>query len=448
MSTEAYGDDAFDFLTDADNSASGKDLPPVLPTERPSAADVGDQEPVIDPAAFDPPEDLQTRVDRMRVAQNPLREAAQPLLRMLADMPVTLDSSAAVASLRSLLVREVTAFQKVCDKANLPWKHVAVVRYALCTALDEAANRTRWGGGGAWATRSLLIAFEGEVDGGEKFFLLIGRMATDPQEYIDVLEVLYRILGLGFEGRYSVIVDGSRHLEQIRQRLLTLISGARDTLRLELSPHWRGEEPGKMRLLRSVPVWVTAGIAVLCVFSIFAWYKYRLLSESHALEAKILAIGQPVRVQAKAEAPVVRERLRLSVLLKDEVARGQLTVDENQRSSKVVFRGDDMFVPGRSRIRPELDPVLTKVAQEVARVGGHVAVTGHTDNQPIHTAEFPDNQVLSEKRAAFVAGVLKAHGMPAGRIVAIGKGDTQPVADNATAEGRSRNRRVEVLVTQ
>jgi type VI secretion system protein ImpK len=446
MSTGAYGDDAFDFLTDADSSASGKDLPSALPGAGPSGGDTAGQEPVVDPAAFDPPEDLQTRVERTRVAQNPLREAAQPLLRMLADMPVALVSPVAMASLRSLLVREVTAFQKVCDKAHLPWKHVAAVRYALCTALDEAANRTRWGGGGAWATRSLLITFEGEVDGGEKFFLLIGRMATDPQEYIDVLEVLYRILGLGFEGRYSVVVDGSRHLEQIRQRLLTLISGARDTMRLELSPHWRGEEPGKMRLLKSVPVWATASVAVLCVVSIFAWYKYRLLSESHALEAKILAIGHPVEM--KVAVPVVRERLRLSALLKNEIARGQLTVDEDPRSSRVVFRGDDMFVPGQSRMRPELDPVLTKVAGEVVRVGGHVTVTGHTDNQPIHTAAFPDNQVLSEKRAAFVAGVLRAHGMPADRIVAVGKGDTQPVADNTTAEGRSRNRRVEVLVTQ
>ncbi|MBB5466894.1 type VI secretion system protein ImpK [Paraburkholderia sp. Clong3] len=443
MSTGAYGDDAFEFLLNPDNSASGRSQPSAVPAGRPTTAGVANQEPVVDAAAFDPPEQVQTRLERMKAARNPLCEAAQPLLRMLADMPASLDSLAAVASLRSLLVREVAAFQKVCDKASLPWKHVAAVRYALCTALDEAANRTRWGSGGIWAAGGLLLKFEGEVDGGEKFFLLIGRMATDPQEYLDVLEVLYRILSLGFEGRYSVAADGPRHLEQIRQRMLTLISGTRDTMRLELSPHWRGEEPGRMRLLKSVPVWATAGVAALCVFSLFAWYKYRLLAQSNALEAKILAIGEPIKVAA----PVVHERLRLSILLKDEIARGQVSVEENASSSRVVFRGDYVFLPGQSRIRPELDPVLTKVAQEVVRVGGNVTVTGHTDNQPIHTAEFPDNLVLSEKRAAFVADVLKAHGMPGNRIEAVGKGDTQPVADNSTAEGRSRNRRVEVFVT-
>jgi type VI secretion system protein ImpK len=444
MSAGAYGDGAFDFLLNPDNSASGQSQPSAFPAGLAATAGVANQEPVVDVAAFDPPEEMQARLERMKTARNPLREAAQPLLRMLADMPASLDSLAAVASLRSLQVREVAAFQKVCDKANLPWKHVAAVRYALCTALDEASSRTRWGAGGVWASRGLLLTFEGEVGGGEKFFLLIGRMAADPQEYIDVLEVLYRILSLGFEGRYSVAADGPRHLEQIRQRMLTLISGTRDTMRLELSPHWRGEEPGRMRLLKSVPVWATAGVAALCVFSLFVWYKYRLLAHSNVLEAKILAIGVPTTVTA----PVVQKRMRLSSLLKDEIAHGQVSVDEDAHSSRVVFRGDDMFLPGQSRVRPELDPMLTNVAQEVARIGGKVTVTGHTDNRSIHTAEFPDNQALSEKRAAFVAGLLKAHGMPPDRIVAVGKGDTQPVADNSTPEGRSRNRRVEVFVTQ
>ncbi|WP_028225580.1 type VI secretion system protein TssL, long form [Paraburkholderia ferrariae] len=444
MSTDAYGDDAFDFLSEPGNAAPAGELPSAFPAGRPATGGARDQEPAVDPTAFDPPEDSQSRLSRVKAARNPLCEAAQPLLRMLADMPASLDSLAAVASLRSLLVREVAAFQKVCDKANLPWKHVAAARYALCTALDEAANRTHWGGGGIWAARGLLITFDGEVDGGEKFFLLIGRMATDPQEYVDVLEVMYRILGLGFEGRYSVVVDGPRHLEQIRQRLLTLISGARDTMRVELSPHWRGEAPGEMPLLRSVPVWATAGVAALSVFALFAWYKYQLLFESNALEAKIRAIGTPV----KAEPPVVHERLRLSILLKDQISRGVLTVDENDQSSKVVFNGDYMFLPGRSGIRPELEPVLTRVAQEVARVSGKVTVTGYSDNQPINTPEFPNNQMLSEKRAAYVADVLMAHGVPAGRIEAIGKGDAEPVADNTSAQGRSRNRRVEVLVTQ
>lgn len=390
---------------------------------------------------FQPPVDPDTRLAQVRAAANPLLEAAQPLLRALADMPASLAPEGAIEVLRELLNREVQAFQLLCDKANLPWKHMAAARYCLCTALDEAANRTDWGGGGIWATKSLLITFEGEVDGGEKFFLLIGRMANDPQEYAHVLEVLYRILGLGFEGRYSIVDDGRRHLDRIRQRLLTLISGTREAVPQSLSPHWRGEAAGKLHLLRNIPVWATFCVLGLVLFGLFTWYKYQLLVTSHDLEKRIVAIGKAPPAQPQVP-------LRLSVLLKDEIARGLVTVAEDDQHSTVTFKGDNMFVQGKSVVSTEVEPTLDKVAAEVARVGGHITVIGHTDSQRIHTPEFPDNQVLSEKRAALVAQYLQTHGVPAGRIESIGKGDTQPVGGNATPAERARNRRVDIVVTR
>ncbi|WGS45880.1 type VI secretion system protein TssL, long form [Burkholderia sp. JSH-S8] len=437
MTQQAYGDDAFAFLSEplARDPASAQRAPGA------PARVAFDPNVDAEQIAFDPPEDLQVRQQRMQAAQNPLLEAAGPLLRMLADMPASLESQPAVDGLRALLMREVIAFQKLCDKENLPWKHMAAARYCLCTALDEAANRTQWGGS-AWAVKSLLFTFEGEVDGGEKFFLLIGRMAMDPQTYVDVLEVLFRILGLGFGGRYSVIADGRRHLEQIRQRLLALISSVREDVPLDLSQHWRGAPPGKLRSLTGIPVWATGSAAALVVLTVFAWDKYRLLSASAKLEARIAAIGS-----APAPAPK-KPRLRLPELLKDEISRDLVAVDDGARRSVVVFRGDSMFVAGQSRVRPEMEPILSKVAQEVARVGGNVTVIGHTDSQPVRTAEFPDNQVLSEKRAAFVADILMAHGTPAARIRGIGKGASEPVAGNTTADDRARNRRVEIVVTQ
>lgn len=170
------------------------------------------------------------------------------------------------------------------------------------------------------------------------------------------------------------------------------------------------------------------------------FYQYRLLTERHALEARILEIGR----ERLASAP---QRLRLSQLLRDEIARGVLTVDEDERRSIVVFKGDSMFASGQSTVLPGIEPILDKVAREVARVGGTVLVTGHTDNQPIRSAAFANNLALSEKRAAYVAQILQRDGTPAERIRAVGKGDTQPVGDNATAAGRALNRRVEIMVT-
>jgi type VI secretion system protein ImpK len=397
----------------------------------------------LDVDSFEQPVALQARLAMVQAAENPLLEASQPLLRALADMPAKLPNQNAVEALRVMLVREVSAFQLLCDKANLSWKHMAAARYCLCTALDESANRTTWGGGGIWAQKSLLITFEGEVDGGEKFFLLIGRMATDPQEYIDVLEVLFRILGLGFEGRYSVLEDGRRHLDKIRQRILSLLGTARDTVKPELSPHWQGVAAGRLRLLRSVPVWTSASVYALILFGLFTWYKYQLLDTGVGIETRILALAK----QPPQPAPKVMP-LRLSILLKEEIKRGLVTVDEDAKRSIVTFKGDSMFVPAKSEVQVSIEPTLDKVAREVARVGGRVTIIGHTDSQPIRTAEFPNNQVLSEKRAAFVGQYLQARGTPAARIESVGRGDTEPVAGNATPAERARNRRVDIVVTQ
>jgi type VI secretion system protein ImpK len=418
---------SFDFLAGAHPEQRGPVSEPPLPRES------------VDGDRLAPPAEIASRLAAVQAAVNPLLEAAEPLLRALADMPSTLVDGPPVEALRVLLNREVGTFQRVCDRANLPWKHVAAARYCLCTALDEAANRTVWGGGGVWASNSLLLTHEGEVDGGEKFFLLIGRMAGEQQEYVDVLDVLYRILSLGFEGRYSVVEDGHRHLERIRQRLLSLTSGARDAVAQELSPHWRGTTGGDFRFLRSIPAWTTASVLGLLLLALFGWYKYQLLNDSHHLEQRIAVMGK--RVAPRVDVP------KLSVLLKDEIALGTVTVEENARMSAVTFKGDNMFVPGKSEISATVMPSLGKVARELAGFGGHVVVTGHTDSQPIRTAQYPDNLTLSAKRAALVVAALIDGGVPPGRIETVGKGDTQPLASNATAVGRARNRRVDIVVT-
>ncbi len=135
-------------------------------------------------------------------------------------------------------------------------------------------------------------------------------------------------------------------------------------------------------------------------------------------------------------------------LLKDEIARGVVTVNEDAKHSAVIFRGDDMFAAGHADVNAKVQPLLDKVAAEIAKVPGKVTVTGHSDNQPIRTARFPSNQVLSEERAAHVSEDLASKGVAQGRLEAIGKGDTEPVADNTTSDGRAKNRRVEIDVTQ
>ena len=406
----------------------------------------------------------QARLATVKAASNPLLEAAQPLLRALADMPAELDPEA-IDVLHRLLEREVTTFQSICSSAQIKHEHVVAASYALCTAIDEAANTTTWGGGadhvphreaevqndsaptaghvGIWAGQQLAAHFHGDTKGGDKFFLLVGRLAAHPQEHLDLLEVLYIILGLGFEGRFSTGSQGRRQLDTIRHQLLALLNAGRGDVPRDLSPHWKGVATGRFRLLRGVPVWFTAVLLLLASLGIFVWFSHQLQVQRTGVEERIRAIGA---LQPPAVPP--HKPLRLKELLGAEIARGTVSVEEDAARSAVSFKGDDMFVPGQARMNQRILPVIAKVAGEINEVSGTVQVTGHSDNLPIKTREFPDNHVLSKKRAEAVASVLAERGVALSRLKVEGSGDTVPVASNATAAGRARNRRVDIVVTQ
>ncbi|RYX88629.1 MAG: type VI secretion system protein TssL [Comamonadaceae bacterium] len=441
-----------------------------------------------------PEEEAVERLKRIRAAGNPLLEASQLLLRALADMPEQM-TPPEITAFRRLLEEEVMNFQAICGRALIRHEHVVAASYALCTAIDEAASRTAWGGGGlsmespestspsppvaaphaeasaarwqsaqsdddeaiegeahepgvdvgVWAGRQLAMQFHGDNQGGKKVFLLVGRLAASPAEHIDLLELLFFVLGLGFEGQYGLNAANSRRqLDTIRHRLYQLVHAARGDVPTALSPHLKGAAPGRFKLSREVPVWLTALVAMVAVVGLFAWYSWQLQTSSRDVVARIRAIG----LLSPPAGLAPRKALRLKELLAAEIASGSVGVQEDALSSTVSFRGDDMFIAGQSRMNAAILPVIAKVAGEINEVAGTVRVVGHSDNQPIRTRKFPDNLVLSRKRAAAVAEVLLQRGVAPSRIAADGLGDTQPVATNATAPGRAKNRRVDIIVTQ
>lgn len=382
---------------------------------------------------------IEQRVERARQAVNPLLSAARPLLRALADMPGTMRIDQ-IARLKDELLQELHDFQSVCERVGIRNEHILAARYSLCTALDEAAQSTSWGQN-AWPVGSLLVKMHGETEGGTKVFQVLGRLVNSPAEHLDVIELIYYLLSLGFEGRYGNMTGGDRQHLEIRQRLYDMIRQHRGAVPRELSPNLPVTPAGRFSMIRTVPIWLSAAVLGLAAVGIFSWYKYQLSVRAHDLEQQIQAIGQ---IMPPSPPKVV---LRLAELLKNEIARGQVTVEEDTTRSAVTFRGDDMFGGGRADVNAKVLPLLDKVATEIAKVPGKVIVTGHSDNQPIKTARFPSNQVLSEERAVHVAEYLAARGVAQGRLEAVGKGYTEPVADNATKDGRARNRRVQIVVT-
>lgn len=104
---------------------------------------------------------------------------------------------------------------------------------------------------------------------------------------------------------------------------------------------------------------------------------------------------------------------------------------------------DLLFAVDSASLRPDLRRDLRIVADSLLDYpNSRVDVVGHTDN----TGSAAYNQDLSERRAASVAGELRAGGVPSNRLRAYGRGEDQPIASNLSAQGRAQNRRVEIII--
>ncbi len=110
-------------------------------------------------------------------------------------------------------------------------------------------------------------------------------------------------------------------------------------------------------------------------------------------------------------------------------------------ANKVVFNADTFFDFDKATLKPEGRQLLDQVAQQAGGIDLETIIAvGHTDS--IGTDAY--NQRLSERRAASVKQYLVSRGVDANRVYTEGKGESQPVASNATREGRAQNRRVEI----
>jgi len=125
---------------------------------------------------------------------------------------------------------------------------------------------------------------------------------------------------------------------------------------------------------------------------------------------------------------------------------GQVSVSEGAFGITVEINASLLFAPGEAVLGEAAVAALRAVAGVIAQASFPVTIEGHTDNIPISTFRFPSNWELSAVRASSVVRLFVESGVAPERLTAAGYADQRPVADNATEEGRSRNRRVAILI--
>jgi chemotaxis protein MotB len=154
-------------------------------------------------------------------------------------------------------------------------------------------------------------------------------------------------------------------------------------------------------------------------------------------KAQLQASGQQKQTQYDA----------LVANLTDEVKKGELQVRQYRDMLTVDVAEQLFFDSGRADLKDTGKAVLKKVGEAVKGYEDKVIrVVGHTDNVPIKTKAFPSNWELSVARATTVVRYLQEVGVPPDRMVASGRAEYQPVAENDTADGRKKNRRIEITL--
>lgn len=123
-----------------------------------------------------------------------------------------------------------------------------------------------------------------------------------------------------------------------------------------------------------------------------------------------------------------------------------IKITRNKLWVKVEMNNRILFTSGNAHLTERGYPILQELAEVVRNLPNHIDVEGHTDNRPIRTSIYPSNWELSAARAASVVHLFTRNGVDPKRMSAIGYGQYRPIADNNTAQGRRRNRRVVVVI--
>ncbi len=157
-------------------------------------------------------------------------------------------------------------------------------------------------------------------------------------------------------------------------------------------------------------------------------------------------------ISDKMEEMNLQENEQLAEMISEAIADSNMSdqIDVSFTSQYVLLtmKGALLFDSGSDALKKESTGVLDKVAVILEKyAAGEIEINGHTDNVPIKSARFADNEELSSARALSVFYYLVNNStLDATKIKHAGMGERVPIADNSTEEGRAKNRRVEIRI--
>lgn len=189
---------------------------------------------------------------------------------------------------------------------------------------------------------------------------------------------------------------------------------------------------------------ISSGISQLENFD--SYYNQQLSSQSDGQTEEEKDITEAYEQQELEESENMAQQLENA--LSQYGIQDDVEVDFNAEYVTLNMNGALLFDSASAELRDEAYPLVNKLGKILVTYDNNIIeVEGHTDNVPIHSSKYEDNNVLSMYRALAVANYLRdTTTLDPAYIKSSGRGEYVPIADNATPEGRARNRRVEIKI--
>ncbi len=222
---------------------------------------------------------------------NPLVDAAAYLFSIIGKLK-QLKSYRHLNKLQKELVQEIDHFQEAARAQGYSSEYVLVSRFAICATIDDVISNTFWGGQGQWDNYCMLAVFNQEAMNQERFFVILERLIKDPTQYIDVMELMYICLSLGFKGNYRATEFGSSQLEQITNALYKRIRIYHGNFNKTLAPYpIKATHPIKATST-TIPLWIIVTITMTVIMVMFISLGYMLDTISAQANQELMQIGK------------------------------------------------------------------------------------------------------------------------------------------------------------
>ncbi|OCL96680.1 hypothetical protein AAX29_02012 [Aliarcobacter thereius] len=219
---------------------------------------------------------------------NPFISASIPLFEALSEIGDDVEG-VDVDKIRSEFISRINIFNDKCINNRIENMEILVSRYILCTFIDEKLNE-KLSETDDWFNKSLLSVFHNEAYGGENFFHLLEKFLKTPAKYINILELMYICLSLGFLGRYRVINKGVMEINSIRDSLYRQIKIIQ---RREPLTFYEKVEPSKQRfeLFSKVSYPLIISLVSILLILIYLFLSFKLSEKSDEVSKELINLS-------------------------------------------------------------------------------------------------------------------------------------------------------------